>query len=48
MVLFGTAVILLPLSVRFGGPISENLGFALAFGVFFGVLQALFLRTVDT
>ncbi len=48
MVLFGTAVILLPLSVSFGGPISENLGYALAFGVFFGVLQALFLRTVDT
>ncbi|MFH5799105.1 hypothetical protein [Haladaptatus sp. CMAA 1911] len=48
MVAFGTAAILLPLSAIFGGPIGENLGYALAFGVFFGVLQALFLRTIET
>ncbi len=48
MVVFGTAAILLPLSAIFGGPIGDNLGYALAFGVFFGVLQALFLRTIET
>lgn len=48
MTAFGTTAMLLLLSVNFGGPISDDLGYALAFGAFFGVLQVLFLRTGDT
>lgn len=48
MLVLGTAAMMLTLNVNFDGSISEDFGYALAFGVFFGVLQLLFLRTVDT
>ena len=48
MMVLGTAAMMLSLNMMIGGPISENIGYALAFGVFFGVLQMLFLRNVVT
>lgn len=48
MGVLGTTLMMLWLSMNFGGLTSANLGYSLAFGVFFGLLQVLFLRSIDT
>lgn len=48
MGVLGTALMLVWLSVNFGGLTSTNLEYSLAFGMFFGLLQVLFLRRIET